>query len=144
MASSKPGQSRATSLDPHTSGCGGGSEINPLDYGDFEGTIPKGQYGGWFRCSFGIAAIGVLDPERGYKKGDLSFTLYGDRSSRQLGVVGCVTTVAGANAPLAFDQASRTSLPRKATTSSRPTNRWPRTADGADRQGQGEGADARL
>ena len=32
------------------------------------------------RCSFGIAAIGnPSDPERGFKKGDLKFTLHGDK-----------------------------------------------------------------
>ena len=56
------------------------TEDHPLDYGDFEGTIPKGQYGGgtvmlWDR--------GYWEPEGDaramLKKGDLKFTLDGER-----------------------------------------------------------------
>jgi len=56
-------------------------EDHPLDYGDFEGTIPKGQYGGgtvqlWDR--------GYWEPEgrsaeEGLRKGDLKFVLAGER-----------------------------------------------------------------
>jgi len=56
-------------------------EDHPLDYGDFEGTIPKGQYGGgtvmlWDR--------GYWEPEGGsaeamLQKGDLKFRLYGKK-----------------------------------------------------------------
>src|SRR6478735_726659 len=45
-------------------------EDHPLEYGDFEGTIPKGEYGGgtvivWDRGNW----TPVEDPERGYAKG---------------------------------------------------------------------------
>jgi bifunctional non-homologous end joining protein LigD len=55
-------------------------EDHPLAYGDFEGTIPKGEYGGgtvmlWDQGSW--EPIG--DAERGYKKGHLDFELHGKR-----------------------------------------------------------------
>ena len=58
-------------------------EDHPLDYGDFEGTIPKGQYGGgtvmlWDR--------GYWAPEKGFEnivralgKGELKFVMEGER-----------------------------------------------------------------
>ena len=53
-------------------------EDHPLDYADFEGTIPKGQYGGgevivWDRGRWQPED----DPVRGLKKGRLDFTLEG-------------------------------------------------------------------
>ena len=56
-------------------------EDHPLDYGDFEGTIPKGQYGGgtvqlWDR---GYWAPEKGDPHEGLKKGELKFVLDGER-----------------------------------------------------------------
>jgi bifunctional non-homologous end joining protein LigD len=55
-------------------------EDHPLAYGDFEGTIPKGEYGGgtvmlWDQGNW--TPIG--DAERGYKKGKLNFELQGKR-----------------------------------------------------------------
>jgi bifunctional non-homologous end joining protein LigD len=55
-------------------------EDHPLAYGDFEGTIPKGEYGGgtvmlWDRGSW--EPIG--DGARGYKNGHLDFELHGKR-----------------------------------------------------------------
>jgi bifunctional non-homologous end joining protein LigD len=55
-------------------------EDHPLDYSDFEGTIPKGEYGGgtvllWDRGTW--APIG--DAHKGYAKGHLEFTLDGEK-----------------------------------------------------------------
>ncbi|MGP2492994.1 DNA ligase D [Mesorhizobium sp. PUT5] len=55
-------------------------EDHPLDYGDFEGTIPKGEYGGgtvivWDRGQW--KPIG--DPEKGLAKGHLEFELSGQK-----------------------------------------------------------------
>src|ERR1700689_2904126 len=73
---------RGPSLDPHDKRLAVEVEDHPLDYGDFEGTIPKGQYGGgtvqlWDR--------GYWKPDDGQsaeqmlRKGDLKFELDGKR-----------------------------------------------------------------
>ncbi len=55
-------------------------EDHPVEYGDFEGTIPKGEYGsgtvmlwdrGWWEPH--------TDPDAGIKSGKLSFELHGER-----------------------------------------------------------------
>ena len=55
-------------------------EDHPLDYGDFEGTIPKGNYGGgtvmlWDEGTWEP----VGDADAGLSKGDLKFILHGRR-----------------------------------------------------------------
>jgi bifunctional non-homologous end joining protein LigD len=55
-------------------------EDHPLDYGSFEGTIPKGEYGGgtvllWDKGSW--SPIG--DERKGYQKGHLQFELHGEK-----------------------------------------------------------------
>ncbi|MDB5459094.1 MAG: dependent ligase, partial [Caulobacteraceae bacterium] len=72
---------RGPSLDPHEKRLAVEVEDHPLDYGDFEGVIPKGQYGGgtvmlWDR---GYWEPEGMTAEEGLKKGDLKFTLYGER-----------------------------------------------------------------
>lgn len=71
---------RGPSLDPAEKRLAVEVEDHPLDYGDFEGTIPKGQYGGgtvmlWDR--------GFWEPQgdagRMLKKGDLKFRLDGEK-----------------------------------------------------------------
>lgn len=57
-------------------------EDHPLEYGDFEGTIPKGEYGGgtvllWDRGTW--TPIG--DAHKGYAKGHLEFELEGEKLS---------------------------------------------------------------
>ena len=70
---------RGPSLDPKQKRLAVETEDHPLDYGDFEGTIPKGQYGGgtveiWDRGYWHSA-----DPEKGFAKGDLKFALLGEK-----------------------------------------------------------------
>jgi bifunctional non-homologous end joining protein LigD len=74
---------RGPSFDPHDKRLAVEVEDHPLAYGDFEGTIPKGQYGGgtvqmWDR--------GYWAPERGFEnigaalaKGELKFVMMGER-----------------------------------------------------------------
>jgi bifunctional non-homologous end joining protein LigD len=57
-------------------------EDHPLDYGDFEGTIPAGEYGGgtvqlWDRGYW--TPEGSKSPEEALRGGDLKFTLDGKR-----------------------------------------------------------------
>ena len=71
---------RGPSRDPHDKRLAVEVEDHPLEYGDFEGTIPKGQYGGgtvqlWDRGYW----IPEGDPHEGLKRGDLKFSLEGER-----------------------------------------------------------------
>jgi bifunctional non-homologous end joining protein LigD len=71
---------RGPSLDPADKRLAVEVEDHPLDYGDFEGTIPEGQYGGgtvmlWDRGYWEPEG----DPERMLQKGDLKFTLDGEK-----------------------------------------------------------------
>ena len=70
---------RGPSLDPHDKRLAVEVEDHPLDYGDFEGTIPKGQYGGGTVQLWDRGYWESDDPEGGYKKGDLKFTLQGEK-----------------------------------------------------------------
>src|SRR5215470_9089507 len=70
---------RGPSLDPHDKRLAVEVEDHPLDYGDFEGTIPKGEYGGGTVMIWDRGYWDSDDPERGFKKGDLKFTLDGEK-----------------------------------------------------------------
>ena len=70
---------RGPSLDPHDKRLAVEVEDHPLDYGDFEGTIPKGQYGGGTVQLWDRGTWESDDPDKGFKKGDLKFTLHGDK-----------------------------------------------------------------
>src|SRR4029450_5205681 len=55
-------------------------EDHPIEYGGFEGVIPKGEYGGgtvmvWDRGTWNPEG----DPVAGYRKGELKFTLDGEK-----------------------------------------------------------------
>ena len=72
---------RGPSLDPHDKRLAVEVEDHPLDYGDFEGAIPQGQYGGgavqlWDR---GFWSPENMTAEQGLADGDLKFTLDGAR-----------------------------------------------------------------
>ncbi|WP_247410879.1 DNA ligase D, partial [Bradyrhizobium sp. 23] len=70
---------KGPSLDPHDKRLAVEVEDHPLDYGDFEGTIPEGQYGGGTVMLWDRGTWESDDPERGFKKGDLKFTLHGEK-----------------------------------------------------------------
>src|SRR5277367_30025 len=70
---------KGPSLDPHDKRLAVEVEDHPLDYGDFEGTIPAGQYGGGTVQLWDRGTWESDDPERGFKKGDLKFTLHGEK-----------------------------------------------------------------
>jgi bifunctional non-homologous end joining protein LigD len=70
---------RGPSLDPHDKRLAVEVEDHPLDYGDFEGTIPKGEYGGGAVMIWDRGYWDSDDPGRGFKKGDLKFTLDGGK-----------------------------------------------------------------
>ena len=71
---------KGPSLNPDDKRLAVRTEDHPLSYGTFEGTIPKGQYGGgtvmlWDEGTWEPKA----DPRVGLKKGHLSFILHGAR-----------------------------------------------------------------
>lgn len=73
---------RGPSIDPTDKRLAVEVEDHPLEYGDFEGTIPKGEYGGgtvqlWDRGYWNPE--GGKSPQEGYDSGDLKFTLEGTR-----------------------------------------------------------------
>jgi bifunctional non-homologous end joining protein LigD len=73
---------KGPSLDPGTNRLAMRTEDHPLDYGDFEGTIPKGEYGGgtvmlWDKGRW-IPHPGK-DPAKTIEEGHLHFTLEGER-----------------------------------------------------------------
>ncbi|MBN8905237.1 MAG: hypothetical protein J0H99_01135 [Rhodospirillales bacterium] len=71
---------KGPSLDPADRRLAAHVEDHPLDYADFQGSIPEGQYGAgevatWDRGTW--EPIG--DPEAAMRKGDLQFLLRGTR-----------------------------------------------------------------
>jgi len=79
---------KGPSLDPAVKRLAMQVEDHPIDYNKFEGTIPKGEYGGgtvmiWDRGTYTYGGEDPGDPEealrRGYAKGDVKFVLRGKR-----------------------------------------------------------------
>jgi bifunctional non-homologous end joining protein LigD len=71
---------RGPSLDPGAKRLAVHVEDHPIEYNSFEGTIPKGEYGGgtvmiWDRGRW----FPEGDPHKGYAKGHLSFELEGEK-----------------------------------------------------------------
>jgi bifunctional non-homologous end joining protein LigD len=71
---------RGPSLDPAEKRLAVHVEDHPLEYGDFEGTIPAGEYGAgevilWDRGHW----TPVGDPADGYRRGKLKFVLHGEK-----------------------------------------------------------------
>ena len=70
---------KGPSLDPHDKRLAVEVEDHPLDYGDFEGTIPKGQNGGGTVMVWDRGFWNCDDPQKAYRKGKLNFTLEGEK-----------------------------------------------------------------
>ena len=66
---------KGPSLDPHDKRLAVEVEDHPLDYGDFEGTIPDDQYGGGTVQLWDRGYWASDDPEKGFKKGGLRHQL---------------------------------------------------------------------
>ena len=78
---------KGPSLDPSVKRVAVHVEDHPIEYNDFEGTIPEGEYGGgtvmlWGKGTY-TSAGDEDDPEEtlreGYRKGDFKFILRGKR-----------------------------------------------------------------
>ena len=79
---------KGPSLDPAVKRLAMQVEDHPIEYNKFEGTIPKGEYGGgtvmlWDRGTYTYGGGDDADPveglRRGYAKGDFKFVLRGKR-----------------------------------------------------------------
>lgn len=71
---------RGPSPDPSEKRLAVRTEDHPLDYGDFEGTIPEDQYGGGTVMLWDTGRWEPLsDPSKGLKEGKLKFRLCGQR-----------------------------------------------------------------
>ena len=74
---------KGPSCDPRDKRLAVEVEDHPLDYGDFEGTIPKGEYGGgtvmlWDR-GFWMPDEETADVGAALRKGELKFTVAGEK-----------------------------------------------------------------
>lgn len=79
---------KGPSLDPHDKRLAVRVEDHPLDYAGFEGTIPKGEYGGgtvivwdrgWWEPLGEPKRNPDADPRLGLEKGSLKFALHGEK-----------------------------------------------------------------
>ncbi len=76
---------KGPSYDPSVKRLAMEVEDHPIEYNTFEGTIPKGQYGGgtvmlWDRGTYEPEGGGGEDALRdGYERGDLKFVMHGKR-----------------------------------------------------------------
>lgn len=72
---------KGPSYDPKNKRLAMRVEDHPLEYGDFEGTIPKGEYGGGTVMLWDTGAWEPLegDPREGLEKGEFKFHLEGER-----------------------------------------------------------------
>jgi bifunctional non-homologous end joining protein LigD len=72
---------KGPSLDPADKRLAMHTEDHPIEYGNFEGTIPRGQYGGGTVMLWDRGYWECENPQQGYRKGKLDFTIEGDKLS---------------------------------------------------------------
>jgi bifunctional non-homologous end joining protein LigD len=79
---------KGPSLDPSVKRLAMEVEDHPIEYNAFEGTIPKGEYGGgtvmiWDRGTYAYGGDDDVEPvdglREGYARGDFKFVLHGKR-----------------------------------------------------------------
>jgi bifunctional non-homologous end joining protein LigD len=81
---------KGPTLDPAPKHFAAMVEDHPLDYGNFEGNIPKGNYGGgsvmlWDRGTYDL--MGDLDASKQIARGDFKFTLHGEKLNGEFALV---------------------------------------------------------
>ena len=79
---------KGPSLDPHDKRIAVHVEDHPLEYADFQGTIPDGQYGAgtvetWDRGTWEP----LIDPDNGLRDGEIKFVLHGKRLNGKFTIV---------------------------------------------------------
>ena len=75
---------KGPSLDPSVKRLAMEVEDHPIEYNTFEGTFPRGEYGGgtvmlWDRGTYESPTGDVGELRGGYERGDLKFVLHGKR-----------------------------------------------------------------
>jgi bifunctional non-homologous end joining protein LigD len=81
---------KGPSLDPGVKHLAAHVEDHPVEYGDFEGNIPKGNYGAgsvmlWDRGTFEL--LGDAGGEEQIQRGDLKFRLHGEKLNGDFALV---------------------------------------------------------
>src|SRR3954451_6818344 len=81
---------KGPSLDPAVKVFAAHVEDHPLEYGDFEGNIPAGNYGGgsvmlWDRGTF--EGLGDVAPLEQFARGDFKFRLHGEKLKGDFAIV---------------------------------------------------------
>jgi bifunctional non-homologous end joining protein LigD len=81
---------KGPSLDPGVKSYAAHVEDHPMEYGDFEGNIPAGNYGGgsvmlWDRGDFEV--LGDMPPLDQLARGDLKFRLHGEKLKGDYAIV---------------------------------------------------------
>src|ERR1022692_1110122 len=81
---------KGPSLDPAVKVFAAHVEDHPVEYGDFEGNIPAGNYGGgsvmlWDRGTFDL--LGDVSGEAQLARGDLKFRLHGEKLKGDFAIV---------------------------------------------------------